>query len=386
MTPGNVQRIRRRFKGSHARATRRCLFVAALACGALHAAAGPDGAVRGEASAWFAHADAWRWGARYKPELGVSQELGRTASLAAEISLDLRLSGSETNRTDGGTCAEARLYRMWVRYAQPRWEARLGLQKIAFGPAKILRALMWFDRLDPRDPLQLTDGVWAGLGRAYFPNNANLWVWGLYGNDGRKGLEQFDTNPAHAEWGARCQWPVPAGEFALTCHQRHVAPKAWQAVTGSVMSDGLQQRVAVDGCWDVGPGVWFEGVAEQTRTGPGQSLWRRYVTAGLDYTFPIGPGIHVLGEHMATASGPAPDQERAVRAVSAFSADMSVGLLDVLTFIATFDWETQEFAGFASLRRAYDDWVLALSGFTGPETGNGLYAGDGFAITVAFNH
>ena len=57
-----------------------------------------------------------------------------------------------------------------------------GLQKINFGSATMLRPLMWFDQVDPRDPLQLTDGVWGVLGRYYFLNNANIWLWGLYGN------------------------------------------------------------------------------------------------------------------------------------------------------------------------------------------------------------
>jgi hypothetical protein len=52
------------------------------------------------------------------------------------------------------------------------------LQKINFGSASMLRPLMWFDQMDPRDPLQLTDGVWGLLGRYYFLNNANIWLVG----------------------------------------------------------------------------------------------------------------------------------------------------------------------------------------------------------------
>lgn len=50
-------------------------------------------------------------------------------------------------------------------------ELRLGLQKINFGSAQLFRPLMWFDKMDPRDPLQMTDGVWGALYRYYFRNN-----------------------------------------------------------------------------------------------------------------------------------------------------------------------------------------------------------------------
>jgi hypothetical protein len=58
-------------------------------------------------------------------------------------------------------------YRLWARYSTSQLEIRAGLQKINFGSANILRPLMWFDQMDPRDPLQLTDGVWGILGRYY---------------------------------------------------------------------------------------------------------------------------------------------------------------------------------------------------------------------------
>ena len=69
-----------------------------------------------------------------------------------------------------------------MRYSSDQFELRLGLQKINFGSASMLRPLMWFDQMDPRDPLHLTDGVWGLLARYYFLNNANIWLWGLYGN------------------------------------------------------------------------------------------------------------------------------------------------------------------------------------------------------------
>ncbi|MDV7396736.1 hypothetical protein RZS08_35390, partial [Arthrospira platensis SPKY1] len=48
--------------------------------------------------------------------------------------------------------SEAEPYRLWGRFTTNRMELRLGLQKINFGSANMLRPLMWFDQLDPRDP------------------------------------------------------------------------------------------------------------------------------------------------------------------------------------------------------------------------------------------
>jgi len=73
-----------------------------------------------------------------------------------------------------------------------RFEARIGLQKVSFGSAALFRPMMWFDSMDPRDPLQLTDGVYALLLRYYTKGNASFWAWTMYGNDARRG---FDLAP-----------------------------------------------------------------------------------------------------------------------------------------------------------------------------------------------
>ena len=56
-------------------------------------------------------------------------------------------------------------------------ENRLGLQKIDFGSALLIRPLQWFNQIDPRDPLRLTNGVYGILFRQYFNDNSNIWLW-----------------------------------------------------------------------------------------------------------------------------------------------------------------------------------------------------------------
>lgn len=123
----------------------------------------------------------------------------------------------------------------------------------------MIRPLMWFDKIDPRDPLQLTDGVWGILGRYYFLNNANLWGWVLYGNEDAKTWEIGNTSQRQPEWGGRFQTPVPRGEMGLSFHHR---------LSDTINLDTLislndlvpENRIGLDGKWDVGVGLWFEAV------------------------------------------------------------------------------------------------------------------------------
>ena len=39
-----------------------------------------------------------------------------------------------------------------------------------------------------------TNGVNALLGRYYFNNNANIWLWGLYGNEDPRGFDITQSN------------------------------------------------------------------------------------------------------------------------------------------------------------------------------------------------
>ena len=79
-----------------------------------------------------------------------------------------------------GLRGEASLAGIWsdVGEANGQYLARY-LPEISFGSASLSRPLMWFDRVDPLDPLQLTEGVWAVLGRAHLPGNITAWGWVL---------------------------------------------------------------------------------------------------------------------------------------------------------------------------------------------------------------
>ncbi|MDO8896287.1 MAG: hypothetical protein Q7V19_01460, partial [Bacteroidales bacterium] len=131
----------------------------------------------GQASAWAGLNDeksAWT-GARYIPQLNYKIQKKKNL-FDFEASANINGALSFFNFDSVSADANLKPYRFWARYSGDQLELRLGLQKINFGSASMLRPLMWFDKVDPRDPLQLTDGVWGLLGRYYFLNNANLWL------------------------------------------------------------------------------------------------------------------------------------------------------------------------------------------------------------------
>ncbi|MCK5168244.1 MAG: hypothetical protein KAQ75_00080 [Bacteroidales bacterium] len=117
-------------------------------------------------------------GLRYIPDLKSSSKLGDNIILKTNLSFNAYASSLLYGLDSIETDFKIKPYRLQLGFSGNQFDARLGLQKINFGSAALLRPLMWFDKIDPRDPLQLTDGVYGVLGRYYFLNNANIWLWG----------------------------------------------------------------------------------------------------------------------------------------------------------------------------------------------------------------
>jgi hypothetical protein len=334
-------------------------------------------------------------GGRFIPEFSLSQKVSDSFSLAAEFSLNgfvvARFQSGEDARTDG----EIDPYRFWLRLGTNQFEARIGLQKINFGSAALLRPLMWFDSLDPRDPLQLTDGVYGLLLRYYFVNNANIWAWALYGNDSPKGWEAVATAEDTIEYGGRVQLPLWTGELALTYHHRRIdiVPETVPLVplSGERVPES---RVGLDGKWDLGVGLWFEGTLTHQESDLLPQPWQGAYTFGMDYTFDWGNGLNVMGEHLrldrsgrAFGSGEGTD-------FSALFLRYPVSIFVDLTAIFYYDWKEEEFYRFFSWQRTSDRWRFNIIAFWNPDAfrifpaqpGGNPFAGKGFQLMVVFNY
>lgn len=298
-------------------------------------------------------------------------------------------------QTDG----KVKLYRGQARFSSTRFEARLGLQKISFGSAAFLRPLMWFDRLDPRDPLQLTDGVYGLLLRFYFLTNANIWLWGLYGNKDPKGWELLPTATRRPEFGGRLQTPLPKGELAFSYHHRKVKFETERGWSPAWASSAIpENRFGFDGKWDLGVGIWFEAAFIRQEDDRLPSPRQRSFVIGLDYTFDIGNGLHALAEYFEYTSAQDSWNDRddgaAIRFV-ALSLAYPLDLLDNLTGIVYYDRENQNAYTFFRWQRTFDRWNFHVMAFWNPErfriyrteaTGANLFAGKGIQVMVIFHY
>ena len=322
-------------------------------------------------------------GIRYIPIFELAQELPGAAFIDIEASLNAWAATGSYMDDD----YDAELYRLKLRFATARSETRLGLQKINFGPGRLLRPLRWFDRLDPRDPLQITEGVYALRFRYTAQNNTNLWLWGLYGNDEPKGYEMLPSADDRPELGGRLQIPAGPGELAVTAHNRLAEPPL------RFLHNIEETRIALDGRWDIHIGLWFEAVLQRQESEELETTWSETLMIGTDYTFGIGSGLHLLVEHMATGvtrEFPEPDWIEDSH-MSAFMVGYPIGYLDYVQAIGYYDWENDDYYQFASWQRTWDNLALNLSFFHNPErTGAGLAsamtAGTGGQIILLYNH
>jgi len=350
---------------------------------------------RGQVSAWFVVSQQNddvddNVGLRYIPELGLNFPLNEDLAIDAEVAANGYWSSQED---ENGDQADVDLYRLWLRVAASQYEIRGGLQKIDFGSAVLLRPLMWFDRVDPRDPLGLTEGVYGLLGRYYFLNNANIWIWGLWGNDEPKGWETLAAHEDRPEYGGRIQSPFLDGEIALGVHHREVDTDDLNLLDDD---DGSfpENRLGLDGKWDAGIGFWFESVVvhQQSDAIPIQN--QKFLTIGLDYTFDIGNGLNAIGENLWVSASEELDTFDETASFSAMSINYPVGLLDSASAIFYYDWDNKEVYRFGSWERRYDNWQFHLMGFWNPDVlqiytsdrADTLFAGKGVQLLVVFNH
>jgi hypothetical protein len=261
---------------------------------------------------------------------------------------------------------------------------------------------MWFDSLDPRDPLQLTDGVWGLLLRCYAKGNANVWAWGLYGNRDRRGFDLAPPDKGAPEFGGRIELPLFKGEISATYHHRRSEIDGLVPLVSPDPPDALpvapvpEDRFGIDGKWDVGIGIWFEGSLIHQHTLLLPVPYQRALTLGLDYTFGVSRGLYVLAEQFRTAS-----------TVRAFSRPMSpeaglsftglvlrypLGIRDEVSGIFFYDWDRRDAYRFVSWKHTTDKLTLNTIVYWNPSEllvfqglpGSGTLAGTGLELVLAY--
>jgi hypothetical protein len=284
-----------------------------------------------------------------------------------------------------------------MRYSTDRMELRAGLQKINFGSAQMFRPLMWFDQIDPRDPLQLTDGVWGILFRYYFQNNTNLWLWGLYGNTNVKGFEITPVNKRYPEGGGRLQIPIPHGETGLSYHFRTTDANLLRQ-SDEPVGDGLdrigENRLGFDMRLDVMVGLWLEASWTKLNKDVGLFTNQEMATLGIDYTFDLGNGLTATFEQLLFSYDRQPFGLANINTFSGLSLSYPIGLLDNINAIAYYDRTNSDSYVFLNWKRQFNHLTFYLMGYWNPKmyvlpgqsVGNNRFAGKGLQVMLVWNH
>ena len=350
----------------------------------------------GQVTAWgigqFQTPIPMQFGARFVPTLLGNFQLSAKSKLDFEASININGSFNYTGFHNDTILGQLKPYRIWLRYSGDNWEVRAGLQKINFGSAKLFRPLMWFDAMDVRDPLHLTDGVYGVLGKYFFQNNANLWLWGLIGNKNPKGYELWGSTEWKPEIGGRFEMPAGPGEIAVSTHNRRLN---YNIGSGKEFNE---TRIGLDGKWDVGIGLWFESSITITdaQNNPFlfpfkvQDMWN----VGADYTVPLGNGLGVTIEYFRYHAGDKFLVEGNAVNVVGTMLTYPLSMLDNLSGMIFYLPDQNKWMNYLSWGRTYDNFTIYAIGYWNPDNvqlvtaqtqSRNMFAGKGIQVMVNYN-
>lgn len=327
-------------------------------------------------------------GGRYIPQANFEIPLKEKKLIDMEASANIFADAGIQSLDNISFDGKIKPYRLWSRFSSAQTEIRLGLQKINFGSAQMFRPLMWFDSMDPRDPLQLTDGVWGGLFRYYTQKNSTFWLWGLYGNNKRKGWEMFPSSHSFPEIGGRAQIPIPKGEGAVNYHFR----KADFETLG--LKDISENRFGLDIRLDITIGLWLESSWVHLNQNAGDFTNQQMLTLGTDYTFGIGHGLNTTFEQFFYShSNKGVDTNNTI-SLSGLNLSYPLTMLDNFNAMVYYDWENRNFYNFLHWQRQLNHVTFHIIGYWNPKQyaiptqlgSSNRFGGKGLQIMLVWYH
>lgn len=331
-------------------------------------------------------------GARYIPELSYKIDLDSVQFIDFEASANLSGSVLFHPFNASETYSDVDPYRVWARYSNDQFEVRAGLQKIDFGVATLLRPLQWFNQIDPRDPLQLTNGVYGILARYYFLNNANVWIWGLYGNEKSRGFDAIETLDDKPEFGGRVQHPIPKGEIGLSYHHRTVNTAT--ITNFEHIKDITENKYGIDAKWDVVVGLWLEATYSKKSENIGILTHQSLINIGSDYTFGIGNGLNVTAEHLISSFDTKAFKYNNTSNITAVSSNYPVGFFDTLSATYYYDWDGKTNTLLVNYEHQFKKFTGYAMAYYNPESQQGIlennlvnnFSGPGIRLMLVYNH
>jgi len=182
---------------------------------------------------------------------------------------------------------DAELFRGWIRYEKGDFKIRGGRQQILFGASSLFRPLGFFDTRIISGIIPLTRGV-DGLRSTYFlSSTSSVQGWAVPAQIGNRVIAGIR---GEANFG-----PIEAG-VALQYH-----PKTDLPFLADFNIEMVQMGYHLKGEYVVG--LWNESRLDIQQDQPGDPL--RFDTVfGVDYTFNVGQGLHVLLEYFLRTQEP----------------------------------------------------------------------------------
>ena len=262
-------------------------------------------------------------------------------------------------------------YRSWIRYSDDNMDARLGLQKISFGNAIILRPLNWFDSIDFRNTSGQTDGLNA-LRLQFYPNlTQSVWLWCV---------DQDDIS-----CGGRFEFFNKYGSFGATYHydannDSHTIFQVPQIIDNQPAFEGpgKNNRLGLDYRYDGNIGLWFDSSVILFNDIDDSSM--KIATIGGDYTIPIYNGLLLMVETM-NLSIKSDDELILNQNSTAFMSSTPIGLLNDVMFISIVDWKSKDKFNFIRWSTTFDYLSLSCMLSVNPKP-----LEDSFKIMLIYNH
>ena len=254
-------------------------------------------------------------------------------------------------------------YRAWVRYTTSGMDIRVGLQKISFGPSQVLRSIAWFDNIDIKNPLALTEGVNSFRVKNYFSDSFNTWFW------------MIESEMSKFSLGGRGEYSTEVADIGLTLH-RDEDDQLHTAGQFPILLNNANTRVGIDARYDGFIGLWNETaiIVED------KSDIHVCATIGLDYTLPYLQGIHFLFEHLNYNRISTSIDNQNI-ALSSFMVGFPIGIFNNIMFITTMNWDDAKLNHYMKWSHTLDDFGINFMASTGPTDMNNI-----LQIMLTFNH
>ena len=227
-------------------------------------------------------------------------------------------------------------YRLWARYSNEKLEARLGLQKIIFGPTQILRPLSWFDTFDVKDPAGETNGVEAFRLKWFPSNNISVWSWFIQ--------NELDTQ----SYGGRTEISSSFGEFGFTLHLDPSNSKKIIGQTG-IPINSSHTRTAIDYRYDGFIGFWNESALIKSKE---EKILLSSI--GADYTLPVANGILIMAETMTIS------KTNETQNYSAIMTSFPIGIMHSAMYISQLDWSEEKSYHYFRWSSTFDSYSLNM--------------------------